>query len=194
MLNTQSSLAQQGTNDECFVSAIAAVELPVDQWPDFVEILFGFINTSDDTNLKTATLQAIGYTRETMAAKAWCFYNFQITTVTPRPTHFSLTPISMILPSANTSLTSWTLFKRGYLFDTMDITQGAKTFTLRLTHFSSTPISRILPSANTPLTPWTSLKDSAQREYLFDAMDTTSRKASLSERARSRVSKKIYFD
>ncbi|KAG1838676.1 armadillo-type protein, partial [Suillus tomentosus] len=48
------------------VSAIAAVELPVGQWPDLVEILLGFINTSDDTNLKIATLQAIGYICETI--------------------------------------------------------------------------------------------------------------------------------
>ncbi|KAG2339701.1 ARM repeat-containing protein, partial [Suillus weaverae] len=43
------------------VSVIAAIELPIGQWPDLVEILLGFINTSDDTNLKIATLQAIGY-------------------------------------------------------------------------------------------------------------------------------------
>jgi importin subunit beta-1 len=48
------------------VSAIAAVELPVNQWADLVEILLGFINTSDDTNLKIATLQAIGYICETI--------------------------------------------------------------------------------------------------------------------------------
>lgn len=48
------------------VSAIAAVELPVGQWPDLIEILLGFINTSDDTNLKIATLQAIGYICETI--------------------------------------------------------------------------------------------------------------------------------
>ncbi|KAG2360630.1 hypothetical protein BDR07DRAFT_1486751 [Suillus spraguei] len=44
--------AQQSANDECFVSAIAAVELTVNQWPDLVKVL-GFINTSGDTNLKT---------------------------------------------------------------------------------------------------------------------------------------------
>ncbi|KAG2052327.1 karyopherin Kap95 [Suillus hirtellus] len=48
------------------VSAIAAVELPVGQWPDLVEILLSFINMSDDTNLKIATLQAIGYICETI--------------------------------------------------------------------------------------------------------------------------------
>jgi importin subunit beta-1 len=48
------------------VSAIAAVELPVGQWPDIIEILLGFINTSDDTNLKIATLQTIGYICETI--------------------------------------------------------------------------------------------------------------------------------
>ncbi|KAG1744520.1 uncharacterized protein EDB91DRAFT_1272409 [Suillus paluster] len=41
--------------------AITVVELPIGQWPDLIKILLSFINTSDDTNLKIATLQAIGY-------------------------------------------------------------------------------------------------------------------------------------
>ncbi|KAG1792254.1 karyopherin Kap95 [Suillus variegatus] len=48
------------------VSAIAAIKLPVGQWPDLVEILLGFINMSDDTNLKIATLEVIGYICETI--------------------------------------------------------------------------------------------------------------------------------
>ncbi|KAG2355170.1 hypothetical protein BDR07DRAFT_560306 [Suillus spraguei] len=137
------------------------------------------------------------------AAEAWCFYGFQISMVTPRLTHFLLTPISGILLSATSSLTPWILSK-------------AREHTLRLTHFSSAPISRILPSMDTSLTPWilprcdcclegemenihsethsllidTYIKDSAQRKYLFGTTDTTSRKAPLSERAGSRVSNK----
>ncbi|KAG2342172.1 hypothetical protein BDR05DRAFT_886873 [Suillus weaverae] len=43
-----------------------AAKLSIGQWPDLVEILLGFINTSDDMNLKITTLQAIGYICETI--------------------------------------------------------------------------------------------------------------------------------
>lgn len=62
------------------VSAIAAVELPVGQWPDLVEILLGFINTSDDTNLKIATLQAIGYICETIKPEVLALRSNEILT------------------------------------------------------------------------------------------------------------------
>ncbi|KAG1748427.1 uncharacterized protein EDB91DRAFT_1079387 [Suillus paluster] len=48
------------------VSAITAVELPISQWLDLIEILLGFINMFDDTNLKITTLQAISYICETI--------------------------------------------------------------------------------------------------------------------------------
>ena len=44
-----------------FVAAIAAVELPVGQWGDLIEVLLGFMNTQGNTPLRVATLQAIGY-------------------------------------------------------------------------------------------------------------------------------------
>ncbi|KAF8638413.1 hypothetical protein AX17_002220 [Amanita inopinata Kibby_2008] len=46
------------------VAAIAAVELPQGHWQDLIEILLRFVNTGDNTNLKIATLQTIGYTCE----------------------------------------------------------------------------------------------------------------------------------
>ena len=48
------------------VAAIAAVELPQDQWKDLIEILLGFVNNQPNTNLKIATLQTIGYICETI--------------------------------------------------------------------------------------------------------------------------------
>ncbi|KAF8999789.1 armadillo-type protein [Cyathus striatus] len=43
------------------VAAIAAVELPIGQWPDLIEILLGFVNNPQNTNLRIATLQTIGF-------------------------------------------------------------------------------------------------------------------------------------
>ncbi|KAN0079953.1 Armadillo-type fold [Tylopilus felleus] len=48
------------------VAAIAAVELPHDQWPDLVELLLGFVNNSTNSNLRIATLQTIGYICESI--------------------------------------------------------------------------------------------------------------------------------
>jgi importin subunit beta-1 len=49
------------------VSAIASVELPQGQWQDLIELLLGFINNQQgNTNLKIATLQAIGFICETI--------------------------------------------------------------------------------------------------------------------------------
>ncbi|KAK0463208.1 armadillo-type protein [Desarmillaria tabescens] len=48
------------------VAAIAAVELPQDQWKDLIEILLGFVNNQPNTNLKIATLQTIGFICETI--------------------------------------------------------------------------------------------------------------------------------
>ncbi|KAH7907378.1 armadillo-type protein [Hygrophoropsis aurantiaca] len=48
------------------VAAIASVELPHDQWPELVELLLGFVNNSDNTNLKISTLQAIGFICESI--------------------------------------------------------------------------------------------------------------------------------
>ncbi|KAF8513401.1 armadillo-type protein [Gautieria morchelliformis] len=48
------------------VAAVAAVELPVNLWPELIEVLLGFVNSQDNTNLKIATLQAIGFICETI--------------------------------------------------------------------------------------------------------------------------------
>ncbi|KAF9028063.1 karyopherin Kap95 [Hymenopellis radicata] len=48
------------------VAAIAAVELPQDQWPELITILLGFVNNQPNTNLKIATLQTIGFICETI--------------------------------------------------------------------------------------------------------------------------------
>ncbi|KAG1798067.1 armadillo-type protein, partial [Suillus plorans] len=61
------------------VSAIAAVELPVGQWPDF--------NTSDDTNLKIATLQAIGYICETIKPEVLALRSNEILTAVIHGAH-----------------------------------------------------------------------------------------------------------
>ena len=52
----------RGLNVFTVVSAIAAVELPQGQWPDLFEILPGFVNNQNNTNLKISTLQTIGFT------------------------------------------------------------------------------------------------------------------------------------
>jgi anaerobic C4-dicarboxylate transporter len=43
------------------VAAIAAVELPVNQWADLIELLLSFVNNQTNANLKIATLQTIGF-------------------------------------------------------------------------------------------------------------------------------------
>jgi importin subunit beta-1 len=43
------------------IAAIAVVELPNLQWGELIETLIGFVNNSEHTNLRIATLQAIGY-------------------------------------------------------------------------------------------------------------------------------------
>ncbi|KAH8112102.1 ARM repeat-containing protein [Phellopilus nigrolimitatus] len=48
------------------VAAIAAVELPNNQWPEIIEILLRFMDGPDNVSLKIATLQAIGYICETI--------------------------------------------------------------------------------------------------------------------------------
>ena len=43
------------------VAAIAAIELPHDQWQDLIEVLLGFVNNQQNVNIKKSTLQAIGF-------------------------------------------------------------------------------------------------------------------------------------
>ncbi|KIJ47360.1 hypothetical protein M422DRAFT_59555 [Sphaerobolus stellatus SS14] len=56
-----------GTITAQVVAAIAGVELPTNHWPELIEILLGFVNPADNnTNLKIATLQTIGFICETI--------------------------------------------------------------------------------------------------------------------------------
>ncbi|KAG7087450.1 hypothetical protein E1B28_013416 [Marasmius oreades] len=65
-LMTLGSVNQKaGTFASQVVAAIAAVELPHGDWQDLIEILLGFVNNqTNNTNLKIATLQAIGFVCE----------------------------------------------------------------------------------------------------------------------------------
>ncbi|KIJ60940.1 hypothetical protein HYDPIDRAFT_169967 [Hydnomerulius pinastri MD-312] len=66
LVTLASPLPKAGAFAAQVVAAIAAVELPVDQWPDLIELLLGFVNNSTNTNLKIATLQTIGYICESI--------------------------------------------------------------------------------------------------------------------------------
>ena len=50
------------------VAAIAAVELPNAEWMELIEILFQFMNNSENVNMRIATLQTIGYICETIVS------------------------------------------------------------------------------------------------------------------------------
>ncbi|KAL4253746.1 importin beta family protein [Abortiporus biennis] len=60
-----STAARVGTVAAQVVAAIAAVELPNGQWTELIEGLLGFMN-QENTNLRVATLQAIGFICETI--------------------------------------------------------------------------------------------------------------------------------
>lgn len=46
------------------VAAIAEIELPMGQWPDLIRLLLDNVTTTDNADLKTSTLEAIGYVCE----------------------------------------------------------------------------------------------------------------------------------
>ncbi|KAF9115410.1 karyopherin beta [Mortierella sp. AM989] len=48
------------------VAAIAAIELPLGQWEDVIRLMLQNLQTTDNTNLKQCTLQAIGFVCETI--------------------------------------------------------------------------------------------------------------------------------
>ena len=50
-----------------FTAAIAAIEFPVAQWLNVIEMLLGFMNQGN-TQLRVATLQAIGYICESIVS------------------------------------------------------------------------------------------------------------------------------
>ncbi|KAF7975253.1 hypothetical protein HWV62_10120 [Athelia sp. TMB] len=63
------------------VAAIAAVELPHDQWPDLIGQLLGFMNNPQSTtNLKIATLQGIGYICESIKPETLALRSNEILT------------------------------------------------------------------------------------------------------------------
>jgi hypothetical protein len=53
------------------VAAIAAVELPLGQWGELIEMLLGFVNTQANVNLRIATLQTIGFICESIVCPAF---------------------------------------------------------------------------------------------------------------------------
>ena len=56
------------------VAAIAAVELPVNQWGDLIEVLLSFVNNQTNINVRIATLQTIGYICEVIVRLACLFF------------------------------------------------------------------------------------------------------------------------
>ena len=61
-----SPTAKVGQPAAQFVAAIAAIEFPVAQWLDLIEILLGFMNDQANTPQRVSTLQAIGYICESI--------------------------------------------------------------------------------------------------------------------------------
>lgn len=61
-----SPVGKVGTVAAQVVAAIAAVELPQGHWMEVIEILLGFVNNQANTNLRVATLQAIGFICESI--------------------------------------------------------------------------------------------------------------------------------
>ncbi|KAK7039221.1 karyopherin Kap95 [Paramarasmius palmivorus] len=62
LMTLGSAHQKAGTFASQVVAAIASVELPNGDWQDLIEILLGFVNNNqNNTNLKIATLQAIGF-------------------------------------------------------------------------------------------------------------------------------------
>ncbi|KAH9834388.1 ARM repeat-containing protein [Rhodofomes roseus] len=66
MMALGSTNAKIGTVAAQVVAAIASVELPQGQWSELIEILLGFVNNQSSTNMRVATLQAIGFICETI--------------------------------------------------------------------------------------------------------------------------------
>lgn len=54
------------------VAAIAAIELPHGGWPELIGQLLEFVQNQENTNLRVATLQAVGYICEVVVSIVWC--------------------------------------------------------------------------------------------------------------------------
>lgn len=85
-----SSNAKAGTVSAQVVAAIAAVELPNNQWPDLIEILLGFVNNDANTNLKISTLQTIGFICETIVRSLTRLSGFSLSNLSFRNLRFSV--------------------------------------------------------------------------------------------------------
>ncbi|KAF5376143.1 hypothetical protein D9615_007702 [Tricholomella constricta] len=66
LLTLGSASQKAGNFASQVVAAIAAVELPQNHWSELIELLLGFVNNQQNTNLKIATLQTIGFICETI--------------------------------------------------------------------------------------------------------------------------------
>ncbi|KAI8972612.1 ARM repeat-containing protein [Trametes punicea] len=69
LLALASTAGKVGTVAAQVVSSIAAVELPQGQWMDVITLLLGFVSEQSNTNLRVATLQAIGFICEALQNK-----------------------------------------------------------------------------------------------------------------------------
>ena len=72
-MTLSSPIPRAGSVAAQVVAAIAAVELPSNQWTEVIEILLRFMDNTENTNLRIATLQAIGYLCETIVCKNFLF-------------------------------------------------------------------------------------------------------------------------
>lgn len=68
MKTLASSQSKAGSVAAQVVAAIASVELPAGEWPEAIELLLRFVQTSDDIHLKVSTFQAIGYICESIVS------------------------------------------------------------------------------------------------------------------------------
>ncbi|GAA95894.1 uncharacterized protein L969DRAFT_95388 [Mixia osmundae IAM 14324] len=62
------------------VAAVAAIELPIGQWNDLIETMLQYVGHADNPGLRQATLQAIGYTCETIKPEVLALQSNQILT------------------------------------------------------------------------------------------------------------------
>lgn len=66
LMTLGSSQSKAGSVAAQVVSAIAAVELPNNQWTELIELLLRAMDNAENTNLRIATLRTIGYICETI--------------------------------------------------------------------------------------------------------------------------------
>ncbi|EJD04944.1 ARM repeat-containing protein [Fomitiporia mediterranea MF3/22] len=66
LMTLSSSSTKAGGVAAQVVAAVAAVELSNNQWPEVIEILLRFMDNTENTNLRIATLQTIGYICESI--------------------------------------------------------------------------------------------------------------------------------